>query len=323
MALETIKLRVSAKVKLTPLMASNFSAVVDKYLPQMITFNVPINHLAFAATMLLVVDENKIAELPKGGLLRSDNYNIVDCMITTIYMAKLGELEIFSPLSFGVPVMSGIDTFSPELSKAGKSLVNILTSSEITLSPPIVRMLEVTLTKSINSAINDTMASSTGTCEESTVVAQDMLYDPYAVEAALEIPPQAINFTNPTTPFSTWFTDLLTGIAFNKLVVGSLLDENGEIQFDVGSVLNRSDCLALLIDSFMGAESTRSLDGSIAMTTSHGNLNIHFEEIAVSGLDSLSDANAAEIISVAPASPHHLKVRTEMTFSFVSLLFFL
>jgi hypothetical protein len=238
-------------------------------------------------------------------------------------MAKLGELEIFSPLSFGVPVMSGIDTFSPELSKAGKSLVNILTSSEITLSPPIVRMLEVTLTKSINSAINDTMASSTGTCEESTVVAQDMLYDPYAVEAALEIPPQAINFTNPTTPFSTWFTDLLTGIAFNKLVVGSLLDENGEIQFDVGSVLNRSDCLALLIDSFMGAESTRSLDGSIAMTTSHGNLNIHFEEIAVSGLDSLSDANAAEIISVAPASPHHLKVRTEMTFSFVSLLFFL
>jgi hypothetical protein len=322
MAVEKIKLRVSTKVKLIPLMTgnstANFSAMVDKYLPHMITFTVPINQLAFSATTLLVVDENKIAELPKGKILRNDNYNIVDCMMSTIYLAKLGELDI-SALSFGVPVLSGLDTFSPELSTAGKALLNALTTvgSDITLSPPVVLMTEVALTKSINSAINNAMTSSSGTCEESTVAAQDVLYDPFAVEAALTIPPQAINFTNPTTPFSTWFTDLLTGIAFNKLVVGSLLDVNGEIQFDVGSVMNRSDCLAPLIDSFMGANSTRSLDGSIAMATPLGSVNIHFEEIAISGLNSLSDANAAEIISVAPASPHHLKVRKLLTCIFV------
>lgn len=318
-----IKLRVSTKVKLIPLTSGNrvvkfpgiAETIVEKFPPQMITLNVPIHHLALTATMLLVVDEDKITELPMGSILKNGNYSIVDCIMSTIYTAKLGELQISDPLSFGAPVISGVDTFSPELSKMGEALVDIITSagSDITLSPTIVGMVEAALTKSINYAFRDTMTSSPRTCEESTVVAQEVLYDPYAVEAALKVPTQAVNFANPSTPFSTWFTNLVTGVSFNKLMVGSLLNDNGEIIFDVGSVMNRSDCLQVLVDNFMGGESTRSLDGSIAMATPHGNLSIHFEEIAISGLDSLADASAAEILSVAPASPHHLKVRTDMT----------
>jgi hypothetical protein len=133
--------------------------------------------------------------------------------------------------------------------------------------------------------------------------------DPLVVEAALELPStlKAVDFLNPTTALSKMASQAvksISSVSFNRLITDVLLNENGEIQLDPDFLLNDSRMARFGNKDING---TRAAEIPSSIATPFGDLVFEVENILISGLNTLRDANTAEFVSLAVIGSHSLQ----------------